>query len=102
MTREYVIDRHCVVCGTPITVVLDKKGHILSGQAYFGKMRLGVGNWAYAELGKDGNFRKCIPWYREFTFRLIDTVKTILHLYREVEFWECQTCSNNAVQPSLV
>lgn len=101
MMRKYTIDRHCFVCGTPITVVLDEKGRILSGQAYFGKMRLGVGNWAYVELGKDGNFCKCVSWYREFAFRLIDAVKTILHFYREIELWECETCSNKAVQPVL-
>jgi hypothetical protein len=99
MTREYVINRRCVVCGVPITVVLNESGQVLSEHAYFGKMRLGVGNWAYAELDEDGNFRKCIPWYREFMFRLIDAVKTVLHLYRNVELWECQICSNAVAHP---
>jgi len=79
------------------------KHKILTHCFYGGKIRFGVGNWSHSKakvdergemLTKDGLivWEKCNPWWRELKFRLIDLKRTILHQYRDVEYWECPKC----------
>jgi hypothetical protein len=100
-----VLNRECMDCGKKIQVIIDKKTkHILSGDWYYGKMRLGVGMWGLYTWKQDANgnwirdkngrvkFIRCISRFRELYYRLIDLKRTILHQYEDAEFWVCIDC----------
>lgn len=98
------IQAQCVVCGKFFDVTIDSKTKkILSDCFYGGKHRFGTSYSKYRvkqdEQGKiihDKNdnwiLEHTYPWYKELWYELIKLKRTILHQYREAEYWECPDC----------
>jgi len=86
----------CMTCGKMELVEIEE-GKILGDWAYFGKMRLGIGQWGKSIMKVDSVTRevtreRCNPWWRELKFRLIDLKRLIYRQYKDVELWECPEC----------
>jgi len=95
--RVFFIERQCNSCGKEFTIFLGKKGKILSHVLYGGKFTFDIGMWSYVrgvfseEKGLIG-WERCQPWWKEFYYRFKDKIKLLLHLYTEIEYWECEEC----------
>jgi hypothetical protein len=102
-----IITRTCAICGEGFDVEIDNiTGKILTDCLYGGTIRFGVGDWSHSKAKQDENgklvldkdgliiWEKCNPWWRELKYHLIDLKRTILHQYRDVEYWECPSCLN--------
>lgn len=86
MPREVLVlkDKECMDCGKKIEIILDKKTKkILSGDWYYGKLRLGIGMWGKYKMGTnpDGSIKliRGISRWDELKFRLIDLKRTLRH-----------------------
>ena len=84
------ITRECLVCGKELTITLDDNGDIERGH-YFGIINVGIGDWTISKL-VDGEFKRCIPYYKILYFKLRDLKRLILKEYKKVEYWECEKC----------
>ena len=94
MKKTVELERTCMDCGRTFTVKIDKRTkRILSKHWYFGKLKIGIGDWIYGELNpKTGEIEKTIPLHKEIYYRLKDFFKQIFKRYEVVEFWLCQDC----------
>ena len=90
MNKEII--RECSICGKKLIIKKDDKGNILN-EHYFGVLRIGIGEWAISKL-IDGEFKRCIPYYKILYFGLRDLKRLILKQYKEFEYWECEKCYN--------
>lgn len=84
------ITRNCVVCGKELEITVDTDGSY-EGGTYFGTIKLGIGDYAVAEL-KNGELVRTISWIRYFWYTLRDLKKLLLKQYEEIEYWECADC----------
>ena len=94
----------CSTCGEDFIVHLGENGRIPDDVYYGGKMRFGVGDWcsSRAKLNPDGSlfkgedglivWERIYPWYIELGFKAKDIVKTLLHMYKEFDYFECPKC----------
>jgi len=91
--KKYYIIRFCNSCGKDFKVILDKNGRILNKVLYGGKMTFDIGMWAYSGYNPEARiWKKIQPWWKEFYYRFKDAIKLLLHLYKEIEYWECEEC----------
>lgn len=86
------ITRECSLCGKKLPISLDEEGNFLGGH-FFGIIKIGVGDWVTSKL-VDGEFQRCISYYKILYYRLRDIKRLILKQYREFEYWECEECYN--------
>ena len=88
------IRRTCVVCGKELNITLHTDGSYEGGN-YFGTLRLGIGNYAVAEL-RNGELKRTISWIRYFWYKLCDLKKLLFRDYKEIEYWECDECCSES------
>lgn len=102
-TEDILITPTCEMCGKQFSVKLGMDRKIPDDVYYGGVIRLGIGNWVShkAKTDKTGNivtkngiivWEKCIPWYKELKYRLLDFKRLILCQYKNAEYWECSKC----------
>jgi len=85
MKKLKIIYRKCVVCGKKIRIKLYEDGHYVNGH-YFNKMKIPIkGIGKYKKVGTTKLFKE-----------KIDIVKWT-GKEREVEYWECNKCYEEAI-----
>lgn len=77
------ITRKCVVCGKKLSARIYLDGHYNNGH-YFGKMKLPIGKGEHRQVGKMKLGRSNIP------------VVKWTGKEKEVEYWECNKCFDEA------
>jgi len=90
--EKFFIKRTCACCGKIVTIIINKKGRILSGAKYWGDMSLNTGMWGYSTLRQDGSWVKTVTWYNEFRYTFKDILVRLLGMEKKAEYWECDPC----------
>lgn len=78
------LNRRCVFCGKKITIVRYNDKYYRGGQ-YFGKHKIPIGKGEYKKVGTTKLFK-----------RKVSVVKWT-GKEKEVEYWECNACYNEAM-----